>query len=312
MDIREVRYFVSVYENGSLTAAAHERAVTVQAVSKAIAELEQKLGTQLFVRNNHGASPTAVGCALYRKAKTAINDFDSLDVLAEHFPAQRSDDRLSICLCANPFPDDERVFSNMAHLIGSSTGLSVAIFSASGPLCFDALRARAVDAVATVGAYRIPDAETHSIGLLPTQVIMASDHPLAARGRVPVSSMAPYRVLRPAEPYAPDHAIIEAFATRGLTAPVVELPASADRAAFFHRDHGLALGIRIPGIEAGADGLAARRTPNDEQISVPLCLVMPQERRSGALRTLIEHLPDIFRAAHAPAAKQRRMVARQH
>ena len=309
MDIREVRISLRI-ENGSLTAAAHERAVTVQAVSKAIAELEQKLGTQLFVRNNHGASPTAVGCALYRKAKTAINDFDSLDVLAEHFPAQRSDDRLSICLCADPFPDDERVFSNMAHLIGRSTGLSVAIFSASGPLCFDALRARAVDAVATVGAYRIPDAETHSIGLLPTQVIMASDHPLAARGRVPVSSMAPYRVLRPAEPYAPTTRSSRRSPPGASPRPCRSCRIG-DRAAFFHRDHGLALGIRIPGIEAGADGLAARRTPNDEQISVPLCLVMPQERRSGALRTLIEHLPDIFRAAHAPAVKQRRMVARQ-
>lgn len=302
MDIREVRYFVSVYENGSLTAAAHERAVTVQAVSKAIAELEQKLGTQLFVRNNHGASPTAVGCALYCKAKTAISDFDSLTNLANHFPAQRSDDRLSICLCAGPFPDDERVFANMAHLIGRSTGLSVAIFSARGHLGFEALRAGAVDAVATVGAYRVPDAETCSIGLLPTQLIMASSHPLAARSRVPIRAMAPYRMLRPTEPYAPGHAIIEAFAARGLSAPVIELASSADRSAFFHRDHGLALGVHIPGVEASAERLVARRTPKDEQVSVPLCLVMPQDRRSSALRTLMQHLPDIFRAAHAPGA----------
>lgn len=44
MDIKQIRYFVLVYDSGSLSAAAKEEGKTVQAVSKAIADLEKELG----------------------------------------------------------------------------------------------------------------------------------------------------------------------------------------------------------------------------------------------------------------------------
>lgn len=43
VNIKQVGYFVAVFETKSFTAAAHQRHVTVQAISKSISELEQFL-----------------------------------------------------------------------------------------------------------------------------------------------------------------------------------------------------------------------------------------------------------------------------
>lgn len=51
---------------GSFSGAAREANVTVQAVSKAIGELEAELGEPLFVRRSKGAVPTAFGLELSR------------------------------------------------------------------------------------------------------------------------------------------------------------------------------------------------------------------------------------------------------
>ena len=58
MNINQIKYFVSVFDHGSLSAAAKEQCVTVQAVSKALADLERELQSDLFVRQSRGVSPT--------------------------------------------------------------------------------------------------------------------------------------------------------------------------------------------------------------------------------------------------------------
>mgnify|MGYP002271203767 FL=1 len=59
LNIKQVRYFVAVFQSGSLSAAAKEQYVTVQAVSKAIADLERELKNELFVRESRGVHSTS-------------------------------------------------------------------------------------------------------------------------------------------------------------------------------------------------------------------------------------------------------------
>lgn len=65
MNIKQIRYFVAVFESGSFSIAAKTCGVAVQAVSKAIHELENGLGEHVFERTNRGAAPTTVGRAFY-------------------------------------------------------------------------------------------------------------------------------------------------------------------------------------------------------------------------------------------------------
>ena len=69
MDIRELRYFIAAYEEGSVTGAARRSFVSQPSVSAAIASLEAELGAVLFVRHKKGVSPTAAGEQLYPVAR---------------------------------------------------------------------------------------------------------------------------------------------------------------------------------------------------------------------------------------------------
>ena len=52
MNIRQLEYFVKVYESGSFFKAADSLFISQQALSRALATLEQELNAQLFYRNH--------------------------------------------------------------------------------------------------------------------------------------------------------------------------------------------------------------------------------------------------------------------
>lgn len=69
MNIGQIRYFVAAFEEGSFSAAARKQFVTVQAVSKAVSDLEGELGKSLFIRGNRSARPTEFGTAFLRSRR---------------------------------------------------------------------------------------------------------------------------------------------------------------------------------------------------------------------------------------------------
>jgi DNA-binding transcriptional LysR family regulator len=77
-EVRELRYFVAVYEARSLTAAARRCFVSQPSVSAAIASLEAELETSLFDRHRKGATPTAAAEQLYPTAKRLVDETQGL------------------------------------------------------------------------------------------------------------------------------------------------------------------------------------------------------------------------------------------
>jgi len=62
MELRHLRYFVAVAEEGSLTLAAEKRLHTAQpSLSRQIRDLEYEVGVQLMSRSVHGIELTAAG-----------------------------------------------------------------------------------------------------------------------------------------------------------------------------------------------------------------------------------------------------------
>ena len=56
MDTRQLAYFVAVYEQRSISAAARQLDIAQPSVSSALQQLEQQLGTLLFIRLPKGCS----------------------------------------------------------------------------------------------------------------------------------------------------------------------------------------------------------------------------------------------------------------
>src|SRR3984957_10249713 len=62
MELRHLRYFIAVAEEGSLTLAAEKRLHTAQpSLSRQIRDLEYEVGVQLMSRGVHGIELTAAG-----------------------------------------------------------------------------------------------------------------------------------------------------------------------------------------------------------------------------------------------------------
>jgi DNA-binding transcriptional LysR family regulator len=70
MELRHLRYFVAVAEEGSLTVAAERRLRTAQpSLSRQIRDLEYEVGAQLLTRSAHGVVLTSAGKALLEHAR---------------------------------------------------------------------------------------------------------------------------------------------------------------------------------------------------------------------------------------------------
>src|ERR1700722_3003190 len=73
MELRHLRYFVAVAEEGSLTVAAQKRLHTAQpSLSRQIRDLELELGVQLLIRGPRGIELTAAGRVFLDHARVAL------------------------------------------------------------------------------------------------------------------------------------------------------------------------------------------------------------------------------------------------
>ncbi|MGI4814841.1 MAG: LysR family transcriptional regulator [Janthinobacterium lividum] len=74
--------FVRVLDTGSFSAAARQLRIGQPAVSKAIAQLEQRLGVQLLLRSTRGLRPTEAGQGFYERAKRSLEEAAEADLAA--------------------------------------------------------------------------------------------------------------------------------------------------------------------------------------------------------------------------------------
>src|SRR3981189_807026 len=78
MELRHLRYFMAVAEEGSLTVAAERRLHTSQpSLSRQIRDLEYQVGAALLSRSVHGAELTAAGKAFIDHPRLALMQVDA-------------------------------------------------------------------------------------------------------------------------------------------------------------------------------------------------------------------------------------------
>ena len=78
MELRHLRYFVAVAEEGSLSTAAERRLHTSQpSLSRQIRDLEYQVGAELLARSVHGVELTAAGKAFLDHARLALAQVDA-------------------------------------------------------------------------------------------------------------------------------------------------------------------------------------------------------------------------------------------
>jgi DNA-binding transcriptional LysR family regulator len=74
MELRDLRYFLAVAEDGSFTAAAERIFLSQPALSAAVARLERQLGVVLFTRTSRSVTLTDAGAAFAPRAARLLSD----------------------------------------------------------------------------------------------------------------------------------------------------------------------------------------------------------------------------------------------
>lgn len=82
MELRQLRYFLSVVEHGSMGKAALELGLVTSALSQQISRLEGELSTRLLQRTSVGVVPTDAGLAFWRQAQLALRHIDDAALAA--------------------------------------------------------------------------------------------------------------------------------------------------------------------------------------------------------------------------------------
>jgi DNA-binding transcriptional LysR family regulator len=88
--------FIRVVDAGSFSGAAKQLRIGQPAVSKTIAQLEDRIGVRLLLRSTHGLTTTEAGRNFYERAKRSIEEADEAELAARGVGATLSG-RLRMC-----------------------------------------------------------------------------------------------------------------------------------------------------------------------------------------------------------------------
>jgi LysR family hca operon transcriptional activator len=178
MELRHLRYFVAVAEEGSLTLAAEKRLHTAQpSLSRQIRDLETEVGVQLMSRSVHGIELTAAGKAFLDHARLALAQAEAAAAAARR-AAQPVKPAFAIGFQTGQ--EIDWLPRAMRLLQGELKNIEVTVSSDYSPDLAEALARGRLD-VAFLRAepghdlgYRVVDRE-------PLVVLMPSDHRLTSR-----------------------------------------------------------------------------------------------------------------------------------
>jgi LysR family hca operon transcriptional activator len=182
MELRHLRYFVAVAEEGSLTLAAAKRLHTAQpSLSRQIRDLEYEVGVQLMIRSVHGIELTAAGKAFLDHARLALTQAEAAKEAARR-AAQPA--KLTFALGFLTGTEMDWLPEAMRILHDELPNIEVTVSSQYSPDLADALMRGRLDAAFMRPEAQAGDLAYRRVTTEPFIVVFPSDHRLAAHDAV--------------------------------------------------------------------------------------------------------------------------------
>ena len=188
MELRHLRYFVAVAEEGSLTLAAEKRLHTAQpSLSRQIRDLEYEVGVQLMSRSVHGIELTSAGRAFLDHARLALVQVEAAIEAARRaaHPA-----RPTFALGFLTGQEMDWLPEVMRVLREELPNIDVSVSSQSSPDLAQALLRGKLDLAFMRPEAQMPDLNYTVIVKEPLVVGMPSDHRLASQNAVALQDIA--------------------------------------------------------------------------------------------------------------------------
>jgi len=188
MDLRQLTYFLSVIEHGSVGKAAEHLHMTQPALSKSIRRLEEGLAVKLFERGPEGMTPTSFGVALATKAR-----FISLEMrnVVEELDDLRGVRRGSVVVGSSPSAAGEILAQATRRAIARRPDLRVTVIEGMQEALLPCLRDGQMDFIVGTTAPEQGGEDVRADLLFKDEVavIARTRHPLAGARRLDLSDL---------------------------------------------------------------------------------------------------------------------------
>jgi len=213
MELRHLRYFVAVAEEGSLTVAAQKRLHTAQpSLSRQIHDLELELGVQLLIRGPRGIELTAAGRVFLDHARVALLQVEAAGEAARR-AAQPPRASFAIGFLTGYEMDWLPAVMEMLH--AELPAIEVVIHSQDSPDLAAALIRGKIDLAFLRPEKQAPGLKFKPLRKDPLIVVMPRDHALAARSSIRPQDIAGETFIGVSAIRAPTlHAVIGEYAKR--------------------------------------------------------------------------------------------------
>lgn len=213
MELRQLKYFVTVVDRSSLSAAAEDLHVTQPALSKSLRSLEVELGVRLLDRGPNGVSPTIFGEQLVTYAKlvlSLVNEFRS------EIDALRGAKKGQLNIGAVPSALRVIVPTTAAEFLSARPNVRLVIQEGLNETLINLLRSGVLDLVVSVlPAERFPaEIEYRVLQSEPMVIVCRPGHPLRQAEITELSSLVPYQWVVP-DRQEPDRRQLDQLFTSG-------------------------------------------------------------------------------------------------
>lgn len=286
MNINQVKYFVTVYEQGSISTAARGHNVSAQAVSKAISDLEREYGQKLFDRTNSGVSPTVQGRAFYQKAKVAAKAYADLETMSfgGGMPEPESLAPFRMALCSPAFDGDDQLRRAWSMFFQRNTGMPITFDLASREQMARGIDPDEYDALVTIGTYERQGCTCTPMGSLPTGITVARTHPLASKEFVTFADLGKYPAGESGVYDSFNSSILVTCKRLHLVSNVNQITTAADALAHITIKQGYYFSVVLNRLRKAK--LATALIPIDpaEDPRIPICIVTRDDRETARHR----------------------------
>lgn len=286
MNINQVKYFVTVYEQGSISTAARGHNVSAQAVSKAISDLEREYGQKLFDRTNSGVSPTVQGRAFYQKAKVAARAYTDLETMSfgGGLPEPESLAPFRMALCSPAFDDDDELRRAWSMFFQRNTGMPITFDLASREQMARGIDPDEYDALVTIGTYERQGCTCTPMGSLPTGITVARTHPLASKEFVTFADLGKYPAGESGVYDSFNSSILVTCKQLHLVSNVNQITTAADALAHITIKQGYYFSVVLNRLRKAKLAIALIPIDPAEDPRIPICIVTRDDRETARHR----------------------------
>jgi len=177
LDTHALRIFVAVAQCLNFRQAAEQLHMTQPPLSRAVRQLEQRLGAQLFERDTQHVALTRAASALLPRALRILALLDEAELALQ---AERQDQRRPLRLGLTRSMESD-LFRRFTDVLAAQAGAAPDIVVDDSPRLVARVRARRLDAAVIALPTKTFDLQVEKLGSQPMQVALSARHALARR-----------------------------------------------------------------------------------------------------------------------------------